>query len=446
MKRLVALVLALLIPLSSAGAAGIAASRFPDGDTISGVFSGVQSWVPEAEFDPYLRGGVAGLSSDLGEDALGFANLRLMVSGDVGSSGDFEFHLFSTARTASDSAFRLAAARAGNGRYRAVDLAWDDRPSENTDLLALIDRANVRLTLGPADITLGRQAITFGKAYFWNPLDIFRPFRAEQVNRDYKAGVDALRVDFALGDFSGLSFVGAAGREVDLTGHPALRGGASVADFALDRRDAHIDWTGSALLARVYSSIGGWDVAVQSGKVYGGNLWGGAAVGELGPVQVRVEGAWLEASDSPFLANGEALFEDHLELVAGLGRRFDNGLQADMEYLFNDGGGADDLTNALRLAGEATLQAGRHLMGARASYEIMPVLTGSLVGIVSLSDSSAIAQAHLVFSVSDNADLLATANVTTGRGADVLIGGGLLPRSEFGAAPDFLTLEYKQFF
>ena len=66
--------------------------------------------------------------------------------------------------------------------------------------------------LGWGDLTAGRQAITFGKAYFWNPLDVFFPFDSSQIDREYKPGVDALRIDVPLGAFSGLNLVGAAGR------------------------------------------------------------------------------------------------------------------------------------------------------------------------------------------------------------------------------------------
>ena len=44
-----------------------------------------------------------------------------------------------------------------------------------------------------AGLTIGRQAVSFGKAHFWNPLDVFLAFDPFQFDRDYKPGVDAQR-------------------------------------------------------------------------------------------------------------------------------------------------------------------------------------------------------------------------------------------------------------
>ena len=88
---------------------------------------------------------------------------------------------------------------------------WLQRSSQAASLW--LDRPErPRCALPRADVTVGRQAITFGKAYFWNPLDEFLPFDARQIDRDYKAGVDAVRVDIPTSPFSGVNVVVAPGR------------------------------------------------------------------------------------------------------------------------------------------------------------------------------------------------------------------------------------------
>ena len=58
-------------------------------------------------------------------------------------------------------------------------------------------------------VTLGRQAIGWGVAYFWPTLDLFSPFSPERIDRDYKSGVDAVRATIALSAYSELQLVGA---------------------------------------------------------------------------------------------------------------------------------------------------------------------------------------------------------------------------------------------
>jgi len=140
--------------------------------------------------------------------------LRLTAGGRPNDRLTYEIHLlqsltyFSARAAPGAGAFDLTA---GKSRYRALDEAWDWLSEDKTTASLWFDRFNLKIALPSADITLGRQAITFGKAYFWNPLDVFLPFDPNQFDRDYKAGVDALRFDIPLGNFSGFTLVGVLG-------------------------------------------------------------------------------------------------------------------------------------------------------------------------------------------------------------------------------------------
>ena len=57
---------------------------------------------------------------------------------------------------------------------------------------------------------MGRQPITWGVNYFWPVLDLFGPFSPAAVDRDYKPGVDAVRLNLPVGDFSEIEMVTAA--------------------------------------------------------------------------------------------------------------------------------------------------------------------------------------------------------------------------------------------
>lgn len=373
-------------------------------------------------------------------DALSQSVLRFTLAGRPFPALAYEVHgvesvgYASAARLPGLTAFGLVSAAA---HYRALDLGWRQEERSDLTVAADVDRANATWHLTRADVTMGRQAITLGKTYFWNPLDVFLAFDAQQFDRDYKPGVDAVRVDVPLGAFAGLNVLGAAGRTAAETADQRQRAGAS--------------WFGSAALARGFATVGGFDLALQGGKVFGGWHAGFGAVGEVGPLELRLEASGLVASASPRLLPGvlppsERLVESAATVVAGTGHRFENTLTLEAEYFYNGAGDPAHRTAAFaRFVGGTTLGVSEHLIGALASYELLPILVGQLGCIVSADDPSVQVLPQLTWSAADEVEVLAGAIL--GRGARPALGAGTLAlRSEFGTFPDVWYVEVKAYF
>ncbi len=379
-------------------------------------------------------------------DAFSQSLLRLEAAGrpsewlsyEVHGVADLTFSTFSSAMGGGSGAQALPGAGPGGMRFRALDDPTEVLDDDDTSATAWLDRCNVKIVLPWADLTLGRQALSFGKAYFWNPLDVFGAFDPRQFDRDYKPGVDAARLDVPLGDFSGLTLVAAAGRRLDMAtgGWPADEDGTVDASLY-----------GSGLLARAFTNHWEWDWALQGGKVYGGWQVGGAASGEVGTMSVRLEGAYLWATDpepAPLFA-GEDEVPSHATAVLGLGHRFDNELMIEGEYLYNGAGDPDQpLLSLMRQATGGTYHVSHHLAGLSASYPLLPILNVSLAAMGAFGDSpSALLQPGLQLSVSDEADFLAGAMLPIGErpASDSLE----LP-SEFGTYPYVGYMEFKFYF
>ncbi|UCG11164.1 MAG: hypothetical protein JSU72_11435, partial [Deltaproteobacteria bacterium] len=324
-------------------------------------------------------------------------------------------------------------------RYRAIDATWVWHEDENSSAVLFLDRFNAGFALPKADIIVGRQPITFGKAFFWNPLDVFLPFDPRQFDRDYKPGVDALRVDYPFGPFSGMTFVAAAGREVDGTGQ-----------FADGDSTVSASWYGSALLARGFTTWKGWDLSLQGGKIYGGYQLGGGLVGEIGPIALRTEAAYFSAMDGsqplpPSL--GGDLVEDSFTAVVGIGRWFDNTLRLEFEYLFNSAGDPDNLDGSfVRFATGTILQMSRNVTGFLVSYEFLPIVVGQLVWLYSWDDSSNNLQPIVTWSMADNIDLLLGASINVGSRPVVTSTGQVELQSEFGTFPNLYFMQFKWYF
>lgn len=277
------------------------------------------------------RGLDAGLARDR-VDELVQTLLRFTASGRPADDWAYEIHLVQshtyTSGSAGTAAF-IPGLHGGAVRYRALDATTTWLTEEHNTASLWPDRFNIKLTLPRADITVGRQAISFGKTYFWNPLDVFLPFDPNQFDRDYKAGVDALRIDLPLGRFSGVNIVGALGREITV-----------ARTYADGGETWHTSWFGAAALARWFGQLHSWDLSAQAGKIYGGYQVGGGLVGEIGPLETRAEATyfWAQHSDPlPPPLHG-LLVEDNALAVVGVGHRFESSFTVEAEHFYNGAG------------------------------------------------------------------------------------------------------------
>lgn len=354
--------------------------------------------------------------------------LRLVLAGHPTEWLSYEVHALQSLTLQTRAIVLGSAAGTNSGlRYRAFDGRWRWYDGSSVKAWLTCDRFNVKLALPFADVTLGRQAITFGKAYFWNPLDVFLAFDPTAFDRDYKRGVDALKVDVPIGDFSGITLVGVLGRPDG--GHAGYR---------------------SAGVLRVFTNFLNWDFAVQGGKVYGGFHAGLAAAGELGPVEVRAEAAYFWPLPD-LRPDNAADIPEGLTAVIGVGRMmalFDRTLTLQAEYLFNSAAGSTTLRESFDLVSKGLmLQASEHLLGAVVTYEITSLIRGSFATVFSMSDQpSVILQPGLGYSAADEVDLLAGAMIALGDRPTLDHATGLSFRSEYGTYPHFFYFEVKVYF
>ena len=330
------------------------------------------------------------------------------LSGPMGGSGGGVI-----GGTASAPAWRLHAL--------SLDLAED--PGDVSGQLVL-DRCELRLASDLADVIIGRQAISFGKAWFWNPLDVFAAFGPMQLDRDYKPGVDALRVEVPIGESSGFTLVAAMG------------------DVQADKK-----WRQLGVIGRAFTTLKGFDVALQGGLLRGGYQVGGAFSGEIEPVDVRAEVAWNQPREESGGPGG------HLVAIMGISRRFESELSLSFEQLLHTGG-PDDLAGRMALTGTRQLmQASRQASGVMASYPLIPVLTGSIAALMAWDDSSVTIQPGLGWSAADEVDvsiggLLAFGKRPTTTAMSIMGATVDVPelQSEFGTWPHMLYAQLKAYF
>lgn len=364
--------------------------------------------------DGSVRALLLGAGTKATPEGMSQGNLRWIAQGSPQSWLSYEVHAVGDFSLKTGAFSRFYVGERGRLRNRSADTryVWLDNAGPTSDVHAYgyIDRANIKLKFESLDITLGRQAITFGTAYFWNPLDVFGPFTATQFDRDFKNGVDALRIDAPIGEFSGLSAVGVVGR-----GNYEQR------------------WLRSTLLVRGYTTVAGWDATIQGGKVFGGYQLGAGVVGDIEGLEIRSEASWYSPVEADSLP-------EHLTAVFGAGYRFENTLYLSAEYLYNGAVLTEPLQDnemgvSAHMSQGRLLHGSGHLVGAILQYELMPILQSSAAALFSLSDSSYLIQPGLTLSISDESDVVVGAIIPQGDSG-----------TEFGGYPVMGYMQMKSYF
>jgi hypothetical protein len=251
-------------------------------------------------------------------------------------------------------------------------------------------------------VTLGRQAVSWATTRFLSPADPFVPFDPSDPFREYRAGIDAARVQWYAGAFTVFDFV-ARGAET-----PEGR-------------------TVTALL-RGKTQLSGWELSAWGGAIHD------APGGAVGLTHTLAGSALRAETEIRRDSSGHAV----ARTAVGIDRRFsvfDRDLYAVVEYQHDPFGAirASDLTaTALSPAsGRGELQVlGRDESAVQVTYQVHPLVSTEMVALWNLRDGSALFSPAASVSVNDNTNLRAGLYLGSGQG-NSFTG----PRSEYGPVP-----------
>jgi hypothetical protein len=315
-----------------------------------------------------------------------------------------------------------------------LDLAWETALTLRTDELALgrgfegagpaapwldlqgslvdrrrvgwthgVDRLNVAFQMGErARVTVGRQTVSWATTLYFTPADPFVPFDPADPFREYRAGVDALRGTIFTGPFS----------EVEAVVRPAPAPGGGETWTALFR--------GQRLMA-------GWEVSGWAGMVHEEGAAALAASGSVGEWGIRAEGTVRDTDDGTVLRG--AVGVDRLFQLADRDFRAVVEAQYDEFGAVGPSGLLETALSAPAARGELSVL-GRRALVANATWQVHPLVSTSLLSLVSVGDGSVLVSPGLDWSLGDEVSLRLGAFAGLGPGARA---GEL--RSEHGATP-----------
>ena len=302
-----------------------------------------------------------------------------------------------------------------------------------------LDRANVKFAVEDLDIHFGRLAVSFGKPLFWN---LFDYYGSPYLNQEYKAGIDALRLDKAISNFSGVNMV--INKRKILTQSGSYLENSAVQSY---------QWLGLeeevGLLLRGYTTIKDTDYALLYKREPEGHRIGIEVDGEMGSVNFYDEITYLWGSEKismPGSYQGN-LLKNYLMNVLGVNYRFNNSLQIIAEHLFNGIGDSDNLdASNVRYKNGVSTSLNDHLSGVSLSYEFNPLLVGQYDARLAWNDSSHQHNFSFVQSITDNVDFIAGGQINIGDRPNGTNWQNPNIQSEFGRLSDTFYLELKCYF
>ncbi|MBI3403499.1 MAG: hypothetical protein HY048_18970 [Acidobacteria bacterium] len=343
--------------------------------------------------------------------ATGFWRVRLepsaRVSDRVTVEGAFEQRVRAWSSTATTLGAGVLPAEA-EAPYRMTQLDWRVASGANADWRAEVDRAALRVRLPRATVTIGRQAIGWGRGVMFGAVDLFAPFTPLEADREWRRGVDAARADVRLADRVSLDMVGALGTSIDR----------------------------SVAAARVRGYAGEADVEVMAGRRASDPFAGATSSIAIGDVEVHGEAA---------------RFGDVTKAVAGGSYRvpLGHGLLTYVEYHYSGYGVASAAAMLAQLQDPAfqerylrgdTQILGRHALAALASYEWSPEIALAGQWLQNSADGSGVVVPSLTITSGDRWSVLVSGYAPYGRAPF-----GLQLGSEFGAAPRALFLQLRMY-
>jgi hypothetical protein len=254
--------------------------------------------------------------------------------------------------------------------YRLTDIDSTIGSSDRKNVVPQnLDRFNVQFQLEGGDLTIGRQAITFGSARIINPTDVFLPFDVRTLNTEYRTGIDAVRFQKPIGQLGELDMgviLGPDGKSEN-----------------------------SAAYLQLLTNASGSDYQFTAMRFADQNLLGAGVQSALGQF-----GFWLEVAQ----VSGD---DDYTRASIGLDYAFSERVFGMIEYHLNGAGSSDPNDYLAQLDDLAYTAGGVFLLGENylipsISWQLSTLLSLSTTALANLDDNSVFLSVNADYSLSDN--------------------------------------------
>jgi hypothetical protein len=311
--------------------------------------------------------------------------------------------------------------------YRIADFDHQLYPDTQTEsgnfgLFHNLDRLNLTWRTKLGDVSIGRQAISWGDAKVISPTDIIAPFAFNELDREEVFGVDAVRVRVPTGQLSELDFGYVFGRRAQ--------------------------FEQSAFFVRNRFRIGETDASLIFMGFRENLLLGIDLSRSLGQMGLTADAAYVESG----FFNRSNQSRDYVRISVGLDRALTGSAYGFFEYHYNSAGKSDP-AEYLQLRGETAYSSGnvyllgRHYFSVGGDLQLTPLLDMQILMMWNLQDRSFYGYPTLEYNLTANSYFSVGAGV--GLGKDPVYADRppkIEFRSEFGAYPSLGFISWRYYF
>ncbi|MCF8025486.1 MAG: hypothetical protein K9K82_08365 [Desulfobacteraceae bacterium] len=297
---------------------------------------------------------------------------------------------------------------------RLMDLTHIITDDNDYRIYHRIDRLALTYRRDWATLRIGRQALTWGNGFLFNPMDMFNPFSPTDIERDYKVGDDMIT-------FQKYTSAG----EVQMLYAPRR-----------DPATGNVAWDQSSAAAKYHRYVGGLEMDLMAGIHYEDFVTGLGLVGYIGGAAWRMDTTYTWLKDSK-QRNGFAAFCANLDYSWNW---WGKNMYGWIEYYYT-GLGTDDYEKAFadedimeRILRGERYTLGRSYLDTQLRVELHPLVNFNLTLIANTQDPSGLIQPHLAWDAKQNFQITCGANLYWG-GPDTEFAGFDLPGLPVEQAP-----------
>ena len=302
-------------------------------------------------------------------------------------------------------------------KRRLLDLTKTLKQTDDYVLWQRFDRLFFSIKPSWGDIMVGRQAITWGNGFIFNPMDLFNPFAPSDTIRDYKMGDDLVSVRFN-SKFSGECNLLYVPRRDVITGDVDFESSSVAGKFHFFTEDIEMDVMGAMHYNEIILGLGG--------------------TGYFKDAAWRTDLVWSTLKDGKDK-------KGYFEFVINIDYSWvwqDKNYYGFIEF-YHNGLGKNNYTDAMvdpdvmeRIDRGELFALGKNYLSGQIQMELHPLLNIYLSVISNVRDPCAIIQPRAIFSVTQNSNLHFGSSISYGKKGSEY-GGFLIPGTNYytNAAP-----------
>ncbi len=294
---------------------------------------------------------------------------------------------------------------------RFFDLTHIIREDSSSIFFHRIDRLSLTWQPEWGVVRIGRQAVTWGNGFLFNPFDLFNPFEPTDIIRDYKAGDDMINAQFTaneLGDFQ-LLYVARQNPKTHET-----------------------EFSQSSLAGKWHFAVGTNEFEIMAAEHFEDEIIGFGIGGYLRDAAWRLDATWI------FLQEDDQR-DGFLSVVANLDYSWvwwNRNIYGFIEFYYN-GLGDEKYSEAItdpaiieRINRGEIFTLGRKYLSGSIRMQLHPLFHLYLTSINNIADPSGIFQPYVVWNALQNLELTFGGTVYYG-GPETEYGGFTIPATDF---------------